>query len=233
MARQLSVLALLMAVAFGVLTTGCTSTVQGAAVKPNSSVPSDDVAPLEESALDGLMLTSSALDKISGVELESLYAAEEMNDNSDVVSDVDCLGAIYPGEDAAYDGSDWTAVRDELLLEAGADEDGRLVEQTLVLFDTPDAAVEFFDASAEKWRECAQANDIQVDSGAWSPDEVKDVDERSISLKAEVSGSLEGICQHAMGVVSNLIVEGFSCDVNDHDDAQKIAAQLLDDAAEQ
>ncbi len=87
--------------------------------------------------------------------------------------------------------------------------------------------------SAEKWRECAQANDIEVDSGAWSPDEVEDVDERSISLKAEVSGSLEGICQHAMGVVSNLIVEGFSCDVNDHDDAQKIAAQLLDDAAEQ
>ena len=142
--------ALVMAVAFGVLTTGCTSTVQGAAVKPNSSVPSDDVAPLEESALDGLMLTSSALDKISGVELESLYDAEEMNDNSDVVSDVDCLGAIYPGEDAVYDGSDWTAVRDELLLEAGADEDGRLVEQTLVLFDTPDAAVEFFETSADE-----------------------------------------------------------------------------------
>ena len=233
MARQLSAFALLMAVAFGVLATGCTSTVQGAAVKPNSSVPSDDVAPLEESALDGLMLTSSALDKISGVELESLYDAEEMNDNSDVVSDVDCLGAIYPGEDAVYDGSDWTAVRDELLLEAGADEDGRLVEQTLVLFDSPDAAVEFFETSAEKWRECAQANDIEVDSGAWMPDEVRDVDERSISLKAEVSGSLEGICQHAMGVVSNLIVEGFSCDVNDHDDAQKIATQLLDDAAEQ
>ena len=36
-----------------------------------------------------------------------------------------------------------------------------------------------------------------------------------------------------MGVVSNLIVEGFSCDVDDNDDAQKIAAQLLEDAAEQ
>jgi len=35
-----------------------------------------------------------------------------------------------------------------------------------------------------------------------------------------------------MGVVSNLVVEGFSCDVNDHDDAQKIASQLLENAAE-
>lgn len=225
--------ALSVAVVFGVLTTGCTSVVQGSAVKPSSAVPSDDVQPLEESALDDLMLGSAALDKISGVELESLYDAEEMNDNSDLVSDIDCLGAIYPGEDAVYDGTDWTAVRDELLLEAGADDDGRLVEQTLVLYDTPEEAVEFFEASKAQWRECAQNKDIEVENGAWVPDEVQEIDERSIALKAQVDGTLSGICQHAIGVVSNLIVEGFSCDVNDHDDAQKITSQLLEDAAEQ
>ena len=68
-----------------------------------------------------------------------------MNDNADLVSDVDCLGAIYPGEDAVFDGSGWTAVRDELLLEATAEDDAQLVEQTVVLFDTADEAVEFFD----------------------------------------------------------------------------------------
>jgi PknH-like extracellular domain len=207
--------------------------VQGAAVKPISSVPADDVPPLEESALDGLMLSNSALKSISGVELEPLYDSEEMNDNADLVSDVDCLGAIYPGEDAVFDGVDWTAIRDELLVEANSEDDGRLVEQTIVLFDTPDDAVEFFETSKAQWRECAQRKDIEVENGAWVPAEVKDVDERSISLKAEVSGTLEGTCQHALGVVSNLIVEGFSCDVDDHDDAQKIASQLLEDAAEQ
>jgi hypothetical protein len=233
MARPLPVFALCVALAFGPVMTACTSTVQGAAVKPSSSVPADDVPPLKESALDGLMLSSSALTKISGVELESLYDSDEMNDNSDLVSDVDCLGAIYPGEDAVYDGVDWTAIRDELLLEASSNDDGRLVEQTLVLFDTSDDAVEFFEASKEKWRECAQIKDIEVEDGAWVPGEVRDVDERSIALKADVSGTLEGTCQHALGVVSNLIVEGFSCDVNDHDDAQQIASQLLEDAAEQ
>lgn len=226
-------LVLCMAVALGVSTTACTSTVQGVAVKPSSSVPADDVPPLEESALDGLMLSNSALKSISGVELESLYDSEEMNDNAELVSDVDCLGAIYPGEDAVFDGVDWTAIRDELLVESSSSDDGRLVEQTLVLFDTADDAVEFFDTSKAQWRECAQIKDIEVENGAWVPDEVKDVDERSISLKAEVSGTLEGTCQHALGVVSNLIVEGFSCDVNDHDDAQKIASQLLEDASEQ
>jgi hypothetical protein len=233
MTRQLPVFALCAAVVFGALTTGCTSVVQGAAVKPSSSVPSDDVPPLEESALDGLMLSNNELNDISGVELESFYDSEEMNDNADLISDVDCLGAIYPGEDAVYDGSSWTAIRDELLLEANEDDNGRLVEQTLVLFDTPDDAVEFFDTSKAKWQECSEVKDIEVEDGAWVPDKVQDVDERSISLKAEVSGTLEGTCQHAMGVVSNLIVESFSCDVNDHDDAQKIAAQLLADAAEQ
>lgn len=233
MTRPLPVFALCVAVVLGVLTTGCTSVVQGSAVKPSSSVASDDVPPLEESALDDLMLGSGALDKISGVELESLYDAEEMNDNSDLVSDIDCLGAIYPGEDAVYEGSDWTAVRDELLLEASADDDGRLVEQTLVLFDTPAEAVEFFESSKARWRECAQNKDIEVEHGAWIPDEVEEIDERSIALKAQVDGTLAGICQHAIGVVSNLIVEGFSCDVNDHEDAQKITSQLLEDAAEQ
>jgi hypothetical protein len=234
MTRALSVFTLCVTVAFGMLTTACTSTVQGAAVKPKSSVPSDDVPPLDESALDGLMLSNSALTEISGVELESFYDSEEMNDNADLISDVDCLGAVYPGEDAVYDGVDWTAIRDELLLEANSDDDGRLVEQTLVLFDTSEDAVEFFEASKAKWRECAQAKDIEVEGGAWVPDEVQDIDARSMSLNAEVSGILvEGTCQHALGVVSNLIVEGFSCDVDDHDDAQKIASQILADAAEQ
>jgi len=233
MTRPVSVFALCMAVAFGVLTTGCTSTVAGEAVKSRSSVPADDVPTLEESTLDGLMLSNNDLKKITGVEVEELYAAEEMNDNADMVSDPDCLGAIYPGEDAVYGDTHWTSVRDQLLLEASGADDGRLVEQTLVLFDNADQAVEFFESSKENWRQCAEVKEIEVEDGPWVPDKVVDVNERTISLKAKVSGTLSGTCGHAMGVVSNLIVEGFSCDVDDNDDAQKITAQLLEDAAEQ
>ncbi len=221
------------AVGLAALTTGCTSTVQGLAVKPSSSVPADDVPPLEESALDGLMLSNSELNKITGVDLESFYSSEEMNDNAELVSETDCLGAIYPGEDSVYDGVDWTAIRDELLLETSGDDDARLVEQTVVLFDTPDHAADFFDLSKDTWNDCAHIKDIEVEDGAWVPDKVEDVDERTISLSAKVSGTLKGTCQHAMGVVSNLIVEGFSCDVDDRDDAQHIATRILENAAEQ
>ena len=156
-----------------------------------------------------------------------------MNDKSDLVSDVDCHGANYTGEDPALDGTGWTSVRDELLLEATAEDNAQLVEQTLVLFDSADGAVEFFDASKDKWRECAKAKDITVENGPWVPDDVQNASERMITLKAKVSGTLEGICQHALGVVSNLIVEGFSCDIADNDNAEVIAAQILEDAADQ
>ena len=202
-------------------------------MKSQGSVPAGDVTPLEESALDHLLLSNNALNKIADVELESFYSTDEMNDNADLVSDVDCLGAIYPGEDAVFDGTGWTAVRDELLLEATAEDDAQLVEQTLVLFDSADEAVEFFDASKDKWRECAKAKDITVENGPWVPDDVQNASERMITLKAKVSGTLEGICQHALGVVSNLIVEGFSCDITDNDNAEVITAQILEDAADQ
>jgi hypothetical protein len=232
MTRLVPVLALCVAVTFGVLTTGCTSTVQGAAVRAKGSVPADNVPPIAESDLADLLLSNVDLNKIAGAEMESFYSAEEMNDNADLVSDADCLGAVYPGEEAVYGDTDWSAVRDELLLEAGALGDAHLVEQTVVRFDSRDDAVDFFDMSKDAWTECAKNNDITVEDGGWAPDEVQQVNERLISQKAEVSGTLDGICQHAMGVVSNVIVEGYSCDSDDHDDAQQIASQILENAAE-
>lgn len=232
MTRLVPVLALCVAVTFGALTTGCTSTVHGAAVKAKSSVPADNVPPIEESDLADLLLSNGDLNKIAGVDMESFYSAEEMNDNADLISDVHCLGAVYPGEDSVYGDTNWSAVRDELLLEAGAPDDAHLVEQTVVRFDTRDQAVDFFEMSREVWKECAKNEDITVDDGGWAPDEVQQVNERLISQKAEVSGTLNGVCQHAMGVVSNVIVEGYSCDSDDHDDAEQIASQILENAAD-
>src|ERR1700759_4869455 len=109
MGRRAPVFAVCVAITLGALTTGCTSTVNGAAVKPKSSVPADDVPLIEESALDGLMLSNSELNMVAGVDLESFYSSQEMNDNADLVSDEDCLGAVYPGEEVAYHGSGWSA----------------------------------------------------------------------------------------------------------------------------
>jgi PknH-like protein len=233
MNRLVPAVALCMAVTFGVVTTGCTSTVQGEAVKRAGSVPADDVPPLEEYALEDLMLSNGALNKIADSEMESFYTSDELNENADLVSDVDCLGAIYPGESAVYDDSGWTAVRDELLIDSANEDDSHVIEQTVVLFDSSDEAVEFFEKSKDVWNECATAEDVTVEDGPWTPDPVEDVSERMIAQKAELNGTIKGHCQHALGVVSNLIVEGFSCAPSDNEEGQQIATQIMKDAADQ
>jgi PknH-like extracellular domain len=232
MARLVPTAALCAAVVFGVMTTGCTSTVQGAAVKPQSSVPADDVPPLDESELDGLLLRNSEFNSITGVEWESFYATDELNENADLVSNADCLAAVYPGESEAYAETDWTAARDELLIDAGAKDDSHVIEQTLVLFDTAEEAVEFFDQSRDIWRECSKSTDTLVEDEPWDADDVQQVGDRMFTQDAEIGGSLEGICQHALGVVANLIVEGFSCDKTANDDAKKVVTRIMEAAAE-
>ncbi|MGH3677364.1 MAG: sensor domain-containing protein, partial [Mycobacterium sp.] len=118
MVRLVPALALCAVVTFGAMTTGCTSTVEGAAVRAQGSVPADDVPPFDESDLDGLLLSNDELNSIGGVEWESFYATDELNENADLVSNPDCLGAVYPGENDAHVDSDWTAARDELLIDA-------------------------------------------------------------------------------------------------------------------
>jgi PknH-like extracellular domain len=232
MARLVPIIALSAAVALGAMTTGCTSTVEGAAVKPKSSVPADDVPPLDESDLDGLMLSSGELNSITGVEWESIYATDELNENADLVSNPDCLAAVYPGESEAYADTDWTAVRDELLIDAEGEDDSHIVEQTLVLFDTPEEAVEFFEQSRDIWRDCAESTDTLAEDQPWDADDVQQVGDRMITQSADGGGIPDGICGHALGVVSNLIVEGYSCDKVANDEAEKIVTRIMEAAAE-
>jgi hypothetical protein len=235
MTRLAPVLSLCVAITFGPLTAGCTTAVEGAAVKAKSSAPADDVPPLEESALEDLLLSTDDLSQIAGEDMESLYSSDEMNDNADLISDLDCLGAVYPGEDAVYHDTDWSAIRDELLLEADApSDDAHLVEQTVVLFGTHDDAVDFFDMSKDVWKECETAEDVTVEDATWIPHEVHMVSDRMFSQKSEtkVAVAINGMCQHAMGVVSNVIVEGYACDAEDHDQAQAIAGRILENAAD-
>jgi PknH-like extracellular domain len=232
MARLVPTLALCAVVTFSAMTAGCTSTVEGAAVKSQGSVPADDVPPLDESDLDGLLLSNNELNSIAGAEWESFYATDELNENADLVSNPDCLAAVYPGESEAYAQSDWTAARDELLIDAAGEDDSHIIEQTLVVFDTAEEAVEFFEQSRDVWRDCAGSTDTLVEDTPWDADDVQEAGDRMITQSAEVGGTLEGICQHALGVVANLIVEGYSCDDVANDDAEKLVTRIMEAAAE-
>jgi hypothetical protein len=231
MARLLPTLALCAVVTLGAMTAGCTSTVEGSAVKPKSSA-ADEVPPLGDLDLDGLMLSTGELESMTGNAWESFYASDELNENADLVSNPDCLGAVYPGESEAYADTAWTATRDELFIDPDGQDDSHIVEQTLVLFDTADEAVEFFEQSRDIWGDCAKSTDTLVEDEPWDADDVQQVGDTMITQSAEVGGTLEGTCQRALGVVSNLIAEGYSCDTVANDEAQQIVTRIMEAAAE-
>ena len=82
------------------------------------------------------MLSIAQLNGIAGAtQMEVVLSGERMSDNSDAVSDPDCLGSIFGAEDLVYQSSDWTAVRDQVAREP-RDDNEHWVEQTAVLYPT-------------------------------------------------------------------------------------------------
>jgi hypothetical protein len=215
-----------------VASSGCTSTVEGLAVRDADANPMD-VQPLRASQLKDVLLSIGQLNGIVGAtRMEIVLRGEEMSDNSDAVSDPDCLGSIYGAEHLVYRLSDWTAVRDQVAREP---EDGNehWVEQTAVLYPTEKKAADFVETSTSAWRDCSGFS-VAVDDGTtssiWLIDDVKvDGDVVTQGIAQEDSDGWE--CQHAMSAVANLSVETIACAFGINDEAVAMVNAIVANAA--
>lgn len=213
-------------------TLGCASTVEGVAVRDVDANPTN-VQPLRESQLDDVMLSIAQLNGIAGAtQMEVVLSGERMSDNSDAVSDPDCLGSIFGAEDLVYRSSKWTAVRDQVEREP-QDGNAHWAEQTAVLYPTEQLAVDFVEKSTSSWRGCggfSVAVDDDTTSSIWRIDDVRvhgDVVTQRISQ--EDSDGWE--CQHAISAVANLSVETIACAFGINDEAISMVSAMIANAA--
>ncbi|MDA2890186.1 sensor domain-containing protein [Mycolicibacterium sp. BiH015] len=217
--------------AASVLITGCVSTTVGQAVRGHGA-GSVDVPPLDEAELDEILLTIGEINGILGsTQMKVTSELDEMTDNSEKVSDPDCLGAVYGAEAPVYEGTDWTAVRDQVAREPGEDND-HWVEQTAVLYPAEQNAQDFFDRSLATWQDCA--NDaIVVGEGEyiWELGDVS-VDDTLITQMTTQEGADGWACQHALSFVSNVTVEAWACGYDITDEAAEIADAMIANAAQ-
>jgi hypothetical protein len=220
------------AVAMTVLVSGCTSTVAGHAQRDMNAAPLH-VAPLKQSQLAGVMLGIDELNSIlSSTDMEVISEMEEMSDNSRSVSDPDCLGVIFGAEEKVYDGSEWTAVRDQVAREPGDDKE-HWVEQTAVLYPEAGNAQKFFDDSKSNWKQCGGYS-VAVDDGEtsyiWQVNDLETKDDVISQVTTqEDSGGWE--CQHALAPVSNVTVETWACAFGIKDEAVEMAQEMVKSAA--
>ncbi|MCI4675245.1 sensor domain-containing protein [Mycolicibacterium litorale] len=222
------------ALMFSALLSGCVSTVGGSAVQAHGGGSTRAGGPkLEKSDLEHVLLTAGAVNGImDATGIRQTRTSEEMSDNSDAVSDIDCLGAIYGAEEKVYKGSDWTAVRDEVLQEPVSDND-HWVEQIAVLFPSPDKAQKFVEESRTTWKKC-EGSSIDIDNDeVHSTWDIGDADTAGeiLTQSAEQRDAGGWGCQHALGTASHLVVEAWACSNSIGDEAGSIATEMLRNAA--
>ncbi len=207
------------------------STVAGTAVRAQNAA-SVDVPPLEESALDRVMLSIGELNGIVGSTYMKITSElDEMTDHSDEVSDPDCLGVMYGAEEPVYAGTGWTAMRDQIAREPNEDND-HWVEQTAVIYPSAAKAQRFFDDSKSSWEDCAGDSITVGEDSAylWEIDDVT-TEDNLITQKSAQEDADGWECQHALSFVSNLTVEAWACGYGIHDEAATIAGEMIANAA--
>ena len=219
-------------IAASLLLSGCVSTVSGTAVRARNAAPIN-VPPLTEAKLDDVLLSIGELNGIMGsTQMKVTSELDEMTDHSGEVSDPDCLGAIYGAEEPVYAGSGWTALRDQIAREPGEDNE-HWVEQTAVLYPTAEKAQKFLDESKSAWQGCAGYS-VSVDNSdatyLWQIDSLTTEDTVITQMTAQEDAEGWG-CQHAMSVVSNVIVEAWACGYSIKDEAATIANEMATNAA--
>ena len=191
---------------------------------------SEEVVPdLSEPSLERVLLSEGEINEIlGGSEVRVVgTAGEVLSDLSDDISDVDCVGVQHTAQEVAYRGTGWTAVRDEVLRDEDND---HFVNQTVVLFRSSDQAAEFFQTSTTQWRECANTTLVESDDdgdSTWNVGDVSEVRDNLVSMELELEGARR-VCQHAMGVVANLVAETVACSNNISDEAESIVTATLD-----
>lgn len=227
-----------LALAAGVALSGCVQTTAGTPVRAPGTGPLGPNAPtLSEAALDEILLTVSDVSSIvGGSGLQISNSAQDLADSSDIVDNLDCLGVVFAAEKNTYQGSNWKAVRDQIIREPG-DDKKHWVEQTVVLFPSADKAADFFHKSRDEWKNCANTSVSTQGSGNtsydWKLGQMREPSDTEITIRMDQQHSDNWSCQHALGAVSNLIVEAVACGRGVSNEGEQIVQRIVENATNQ
>ncbi|CAM4427832.1 Serine/threonine-protein kinase PknH [Mycobacterium basiliense] len=229
--------------ALGVLVTSCGG---GDESTPASSTStSSSRAPIEEAALDGLLLTPAEVDSAMGVTgMTTKEKIDKLPDDSTKEGPqgwkwpAECLFADAPAEAVAYAGSGYTAVRGHDDVAPGSAPSGDMdpeLTQALVLFPSAAQANDFFTKSSQAWPACANRQFI-TPGDADNPEiqwQVGPVSTANGMLSTPVTvtmtkgpNTFKGACQRVLTVRNNVAIDLSACGKDPGDLGITIANQI-------
>jgi hypothetical protein len=214
------------AAAFVVLATfsACSS-----AAQRNASAPLKVLPPNE---LDGLLLSASDVGTVMGTTgmVAGPTSSQLEETTPPLVSNLNCLGIWQNPEKAIYGDSGLSGVRRQTLRQPDSDQWVNLVVQAAVAYPNPDGAKAFFNASSDRWSQCTNHRlNITINDQPKKTWFFGDLKKSDSELSMTVTrGENEMLCQHALSVVSNVILDVRACNHNATDQAHSIVRKMTD-----
>jgi serine/threonine protein kinase len=242
-----------------------TASTQRSAIASTPAPPSEHPPPgppppppvLPDSAIDSVMLTAAEINTLVAASsadplLQEQQVTHGMLNNANLVTPRECVGVMFTGEHAVFEGTGFTAMRNQVLQQSpGAFSTHGLeqVQQSVVVFSSPDQAQAVLTSSQQQWGSCAGKqirrgtvgqngeNGLTFDLGTVR--ENKGV--LSVVMVANSQESTGASCQQVMAVKANVVVEVRSCRTPEpppgeleaplssvHKDAEPLASAMLD-----
>jgi hypothetical protein len=209
------------------LTAGCGSgSNQGAKTSTTTSTATTTTAPpLADTALPGLLLSPDQVNTAMGATgmtvTETHFA---MSDDSATMAPKECLAVDGSAQAQVYDGSGYTAVRDQSLQEG--DNFTHYVKQALVLFPFAKQAGAFFTASAQQWPACRQYTHTQSGS-LWAVGPISNTNGTLSTTATQQNANAPGWgCGRALAARNNVLIDVNTCSASPADSAVNIATQI-------
>jgi serine/threonine protein kinase len=161
------------------------------------------------SALNGLALSVDQINTAMGTTaMRSVGTMTEMSDNSFAVSDPACLPLSAAAQAKAYAGSNYSAVRVQVI----AIPQQSAVDQAVVLFASPQDAGSFFNAAAQSWQACSNRSFTLTAGGNSQLNNVGPVSNTDGTLSATVTPANSlGVCERALTVANNVAIDVTVC----------------------
>ncbi|WP_083743453.1 serine/threonine-protein kinase PknH/PknJ [Mycobacterium rhizamassiliense] len=183
--------------------------------------------PVEEAALDGLLLSPAEINAAMGatgmtVEQPWKTLADVGLDNPS--SPPECLPLGGAGEAPVYNGSGFAALRGQTLQEP--QHFTHAVDQFVLLFPSAAAAAAFYSTSTQGWQACANrsyhdnVHNVEMNTGPVST-------ANGMLSNSETNPRTKGwTCQRALTARNNVVVDVAACGHNTTDQGVSIAAQI-------
>jgi PknH-like extracellular domain len=184
-----------------------------------------------EDGLSSLLLTVDEGNAIMGsTDLQDLGGLAALDTNAFVVSNPDCLGPAHIVQPPVYSDSGYTAVKFDVLHEAGLRYTHQL-EQAVTTFQSADQALAFVQASDGKWKACAGqeiSGSLNGSTLHWTFGNLVG-DPPKISMIMTRHNARGWTCQRVLSAVRNAVIDVKACAFKITDQgmqaADKIAAK--------